>query len=288
MGDDGAMGVASAIRSRDAELEAIELELLLEAVYRRYSFDFREYAISSLRRRLWKRVEEEGLQSISGLQERVLHDPTAMDRLLRDLSVNVTSMFRDPSFYRSFREHVVPQLRTYPFIRIWNAGCSTGEETWSVAIVLHEAGLLDRVRLYGTDVNASVLQRARSGSMSLERVKSYAVDYGQAGGTGDLLDYFDTDGDTCTLRQDLASSVVFAQHNLVSDRSFNEFHVIMCRNVMIYFGRTLQDRVHALLHESLAMFGFLALGRKESIRFTRHEASYQDLDAREKLYRKVA
>ena len=126
MGDDGAMGVASAIRSRDAELEAIELELLLEAVYRRYSFDFREYAISSLRRRLWKRVEEEGLQSISGLQERVLHDPTAMDRLLRDLSVNVTSMFRDPSFYRSFREHVVPQLRTYPFIRIWNAGCSTG------------------------------------------------------------------------------------------------------------------------------------------------------------------
>ena len=284
-GPDGSLELAA--RPRDAELEALEVELLLEAIYRRYSFDFREYAVGSLRRRLWRRVQEEGLETISALQDRVLHDPSAMDRLLRDLSVNVTSMFRDPTFYRSFRDNVVPHLRTYPFIRIWNAGCSTGEETYSVAIVLHEAGLLERVRLYGTDVNARVVQRARAGTLPGERLESYDEAYRQAGGTAGLLDYFDTDRDGCTLRPELARNIVFAQHNLVSDRSFNEFHVVMCRNVMIYFGRTLQDRVHSLLHESLANFGVLALGRKESIRFTRHERCYEDLDGREKLYRKV-
>jgi len=279
--------VASPAPARDAELEALEMELLLEAVYRRYSLDFREYAAGSLRRRLWRRVGEEGLETLSGLQERVLHDPSAMDRLLLDLSVNVTSMFRDPTFFRAFREKVVPILRTYPFVRIWNAGCSTGEETYSVAIVLHEEGILDRARVYGTDVNATVLARARAGSYPLERVADYAVDYRDAGGTGALLDYFTVDGSTATFRPQLARNIVFAQHNLVSDASFNEFHVIMCRNVMIYFGRLLQDHVHSLFHASLATFGVLALGRKESIHFTRHEDAYEDVDAREKLYRKV-
>jgi chemotaxis protein methyltransferase CheR len=272
---------------RDAELEALEVELLLEAIHRRYSFDFREYAVGSMRRRLWRRVEVEGLGTISALQDRVLHDPAAMERLLHDLSVNVTAMFRDPGFYLSFRDNVVPHLRTYPFIRIWNAGCSTGEETYSVAILLHEAGLLDRVRLYGTDVDAAVLARARTGALPSERVEAYAGAYRQAGGVGSLLDYFTVDGDTCTMRPELIRNVVFAQHNLVSDRSFNEFHVIMCRNVMIYFSRSLQDDVHGLFRESLATFGVLALGRKESLRFTRHEADYEELDAREKLYRKV-
>jgi chemotaxis protein methyltransferase CheR len=270
------------------ELERIEIELLLEAIDRHYGFDFRGYALGSLRRRLWRTAAEEGVQSISGLQEKVLHDPEAMERLLTGLSVNVTTMFRDPTFYVAFREHVVPLLRTYPFIRVWNAGCSTGEETYSLAILLQEDGLYDRARIYATDFNSDVLARARAGELPLDRMQEYTQNYQQAGGTRDFSAYYAVQGGIAKLDAGLSEHVVFAQHNLASDRSFNEFNVVLCRNVLIYFGRDLQRRVHQLFYDSLARFGVLGLGQKETLRFTGLEDSYEELDLREKLYRKVA
>jgi chemotaxis protein methyltransferase CheR len=269
------------------ELERLEIELLLEAVHRRYGFDFRQYAPASLKRRLWRRIRAESLENVSGLQERVLHDPAVMERLLLDLSINVTAMFRDPTFYLAFREKVVPALRTYPFARIWVAGCSTGEEVYSLAILLEEEELRDRARIYATDINEAVLERARAGVFPLDKMQEYTRNYIRAGGKRAFSEYYVAAYDGAQFQRSLADTVVFAQHNLVSDRSFNEFHVIVCRNVMIYFDRPLQDRVHELFYESLATFGTLALGHKESIRFSRHEACYEELDPLEKLYRKV-
>jgi chemotaxis protein methyltransferase CheR len=269
------------------ELERIEVQLLLEAIYQHYGFDFRGYALGSLKRRLWRRAYGEKLETLSALQDRVLHDPAVMERLLLDLSINVTAMFRDPTFFRAFREKVVPLLRTYPFIRIWAAGCSTGEETYSLAIVLKEEGLYDRTRIYATDINDRVLEQARAGRFPLEKMREYTENYLRAGGTEEFSQYYTADGDMASFSEELCDQVVFAQHNLVSDAPFNEFNVIVCRNVMIYFGKTLQDRVHELFYDSLETLGILALGHKESIRFTRYEERYESLDPQEKLYRKM-
>jgi chemotaxis protein methyltransferase CheR len=270
------------------DLEEIELALLLEGVFRKYGFDFREYAAASLRRRVWRRVHAEGLTTISELQARLLHDPACMERLLLDLSINVTAMFRDPSFYNAFRAKVVPQLRTYPFTRIWVAGCSTGEEVYSLAILLREEGLYDRARIYATDINESVLDHARTGVFPLEKMREYTQNYIKAGGKRAFSEYYLAKYDGAQFQRSLTDNVVFAQHNLVSDRSFNEFNVIVCRNVMIYFDRALQDRVHELFYESLVTFGVLGLGHKESVRFSPHAADFEELDPAEKLYRKVA
>jgi chemotaxis protein methyltransferase CheR len=268
------------------EREDIEIDVLLEAVQRRYAYDFRGYARASLRRRLWHRANGEGVATISGLQERVLHDPGAMDRLLRDLSINVTEMFRDPTFHRAVREKVFALLRTYPYIRIWNAGCSTGEELYSIAIALHEEGLLDRARLYATDINEDVLARAREGAFPLEHMQRYTENYLRAGGSEAFSSYYTARGDQAHFDPALARHAVFAQHNLVSDRSFNEFNLIICRNVMIYFGRDLQDQVHRLFLESLSRFGVLALGRKESLKGTVAEPAYDTINAAERIYKR--
>jgi chemotaxis protein methyltransferase CheR len=270
------------------DVDEIELALLLEGVYRRYGFDFREYAPASLRRRVWRRVHAEGVTTISALQEKLLHDPACMERLLLDLSINVTAMFRDPTFYVAFREKVVPLLRTYPFTRIWVAGCSTGEEVYSLAILLQEAGVYDRTRIYATDINDTVLDRARRGVFPLEKMREYTQNYISAGGERAFSEYYLAKYDGAQFQRSLVENVVFAQHNLVSDRSFNEFNVIVCRNVMIYFDRALQDRVHRLFYESLITFGVLALGAKESIRFSHFEDRYEDLDEGERLYKKVS
>ena len=271
----------------NADLEHLEIELLLEGVFRHYGFDFRAYAYASIRRRLWKRVEGEGLGTISQLQARILHDADAMERLLLDLSVNVTSMFRDPGFYREFRATVIPLLRTYPFIRIWHAGCSTGEEVFSMAILLEEEGLYDRARLYATDINDVVLQRAKQGIFPLERMQEYTENYIKAGGTRAFSEYYTAMYDGALFSPALTRNIVFSQHNLVTDRSFSEFHVIFCRNVLIYFDKTLQNRVHRLFYESLVMFGVLALGSKESLKFSQSEPCYEKLSSTEKLYKKV-
>src|SRR5437773_5966018 len=272
---------------REDDLEEIELSLLLEGVFRQYGFDFREYAPASLRRRVWRRVFSEGLQTISALQDKLLHDPACMERLLLDLSINVTAMFRDPAFYVAFREKVVPALRTYPFTRIWVAGCSTGEEVYSLAILLQEEQVYDRTRIYATDINQSVLEQARSGVFPLDKMREYTQNYIKAGGTRPFSEYYLAKYDGAQFQRSLVDNVVFAQHNLVSDHSFNEFNVIICRNVMIYFDRTLQNRVHRLFYESLVTFGVLALGAKETIRFSPFEERYEDLDADERLYKKV-
>jgi chemotaxis protein methyltransferase CheR len=269
------------------DVDEIELALLLEGVYRRYGFDFREYAPASLRRRVWRRVHAEGLTTLSALQDKLLHDPSCMERLLLDLSINVTAMFRDPTFYVSFREKVVPLLRTYPFTRIWVAGCSTGEEVYSLAILLQEEGLYDRTRVYATDINEAVLDRARAGVFPLDKMREYTQNYIKAGGANAFSEYYLAKYDGAQFQRSLVENVVFAQHNLVSDRSFNEFNVIVCRNVMIYFDRALQDRVHHLFYESLMTFGVLGLGAKESIRFSPFEERYEDLDVTERLYKKV-
>jgi chemotaxis protein methyltransferase CheR len=271
-----------------AELERIEIDLLLEGVYRHYGLDFRGYALGSLKRRLARRMHEEGTPTLSALQDLVLHDPGAMERLLVALSISVTSMFRDPSFYRALREKVVPILRTYPFIRVWNAGCATGEETLSIAIVLAEEGLLERTRIYATDFNAGVVDHARLGEFPLARMQGYTENYLQAGGTGEFSRYYTAEGPVARFSKELLANIVFAKHNLVSDGSFNEFHGILCRNVLIYFGNPLQRRVHELFHDSLVNFGVLGLGHKETIRFTPLEHCYEPIDAREKLYRRIA
>jgi chemotaxis protein methyltransferase CheR len=269
------------------ETEALELQLLLEGVYRRYGFDFREYAPASLKRRVWRRVQAEHAGTIVGLLERVLHDPDVMERLLLDLSINVTSMFRDPTFYLAFREQVVPLLRTYPFTRIWVAGCSTGEEVYSLSILLQEEEIYDRTRIYATDINEAVLERARTGVFPLEKMQEYTENYIRAGGKRSFSEYYLAKYEGALFHRSLTDNVVWAPHNLVQDRSFNTFNAILCRNVMIYFDRALQTRVHQLFYDSLERFGILALGHKESIRFTGIEEAYEELNVQEKLYRKV-
>ena len=280
------MAIEDLARASD-DLEQIEVQLLLEAIYQHYGFDFRGYAPGSLKRRLWRRAYGEKVETLSALQDKVLHDPAVMERLLLDLSINVTAMFRDPTFFLAFREKVVPALRTYPFVRIWNAGCSTGEETYSLAILLKEEGLYDRTRIYATDINDRVLERAQEGRFPLEKMREYTANYLRAGGTEEFSRYYAVEGEHASFTSDLCEQVVFAQHNLVSDAPFNVFNVIVCRNVMIYFGKTLQDRVHELFYESLEQLGMLAMGHKESIRFSPHEECYEALDAQEKLYRKM-
>jgi len=275
-------------RARDLDLEQLEIELLLEAVHRRYGFDFRQYAQASLKRRLYRRLDVEGLGTLSQLQDKLLHEPACMERLLLDLSINVTSMFRDPSFYVAFREKVVPALHTYPFTRIWCAGCSTGEEVYSLAILLQEEGLYDHCRIYATDINENVLATAREGVFPLDKMQQYTQNYVRAGGKREFSEYYLAAYDGARFSRSLVENVVFAQHNLAMDRGFNEFTVILCRNVMIYFDRELQDRVHALFHDSLENFGILALGHKESINFTVAASRYEALDADERIYRKVS
>jgi chemotaxis protein methyltransferase CheR len=282
-----ALPVGKPQQDPELELEELELELLLEGIYRRYGYDFRNYAPASLKRRLRRRMDGEHLETMSALQERVLRDPAVMERLLLDLSINVTAMFRDPSFFHAFRELVVPLLRTYPFSRLWVAGCSTGEEVYSFAIVLAEEGLADRVRIYATDINQNVVDIARRGVFPLDKMQEYTQNYIRGGGTRSFSEYYVARYDSARFSRSLVEGVVFAQHNLASDAAFNEFHAIACRNVMIYFDRPLQEHVHNLFYESLAMFGVLALGHKETIRFSPHEQLFEELDAAEKLYRKI-
>jgi chemotaxis protein methyltransferase CheR len=270
------------------DLEALEIKLLTEGIYQHYGFDFRDYSLPSLKRRVWKRVYAEGLSTVSGLLENVLHDPSCMERLLLDLSINTTAMFRDPSFYLTFRQKVVPLLRTYPFVRIWHAGCSTGEEVYSMAILLQEEGLYDRCRIYATDINETVLQRAKEGIFPIATMQENTGNYITAGGNGTFSEYYTARYDYALFRPSLRENVVFAQHNLVTDASFNHFNVIFCRNVLIYFNNALQDRVHRLFHHSMEMFGILGLGKKETIRYSAVSDNYEEIDAEERLYRRIA
>ena len=269
------------------QLEDIEIALLLEGLYRYYGFDFRDYSPASLKRRVLERMRAEKVETVSAYQDCILHDPACMERLLTGLSVHVTSMFRDPSFYLTFRQKVVPVLKTYPTVRIWHAGCSTGEEVYSMAILLQEEALYRKCVIYATDISREVLRTAREGIFPLASMQEYTTNYVKAGGKHEFSDYYTADYDNVIFHPSLKTNVVFAEHNLATDGSFNEFHVVLCRNVMIYFNKALQDRVHELIYESLSTFGVLGLGNKETLKTMSREPFYEKLDARDKLYRKV-
>ena len=285
---DGAAHGAAPERPSSSGVDALELDLLLEAVYRYYGYDFRGYARTSLRRRIANIMRSEEVRTISALQERVLHDPACWERFLHGVSVNVSAMFRDPSFFLAFRQHAVPLLRTYPFIRVWQAGCSLGEEAYSLAILLEEEGLYDRSLVYATDINEVTLRQARAGIFPADLMRKYADNYVRAGGRRSFSDYYTAQYDFAIVDTSLRRNIVFAQHNLVSDGTFNEFNVILCRNVMIYFTQALQARTHALLYDSLGRFGVLGLGSRETLRFIPQEPFYEPLLPDEKLYRRIA
>jgi len=279
-------GARRSFTTASTELERLEMDLLLLAIYRHHGFDFRSYAPASLHRRIRRHLEIARVTTISGLIELILHEPSALQRLLHDLSVNVTAMFRDPTFFAEFRSSVVPLLRTYPTVRIWHAGCSTGEEVYAMSILLEEEGLYDRCRIYATDMDSTVLEHARQGIFPVSRMKEYTSNYFLGGGKRSLSDYFTAKYDGALFAPRLAKNVLFTQHNLAMDRGFSEFNVIVCRNVLIYFDRTLKDHALGLFSESLSTLGVLCLGRKESLRFTAFEDQFSALSARERIYRR--
>ncbi|MFD0589088.1 CheR family methyltransferase [Paenibacillus sp. GCM10027627] len=272
---------------RLGETEELEIDLLLEAIFRVRGYDFRNYLRSSLRRRIRNRIVQDKLPTITALLEKVLHEEGYMDRLLEDFSIKVTEMFRDPDFFLAFREKVVPELRKHSEIRIWHAGCATGEEVYSMAILLQEVDLLDRSILYATDMSQEAIEQAKEGRFPLKRMQAYTRNYLQAGGTREFSAYYSTDHTHAYFHPDMKLRMMFAQHNLATDGSFNEFHVILCRNVLIYFSAELQSRVHGILLDSLPQGGILALGSKESL-LSDHKARLEDYCAEERIFRKMA
>jgi chemotaxis protein methyltransferase CheR len=273
--------------SEDHTLLALEIDLLLTGLAERYGYDFRHYARASLTRRVRRAVQSEGMPSVSALQHRLLHDVDAAMRFVAAISVHTTAMFRDPDVYRALRAEVVPMLRTYPFVRIWHAGCSSGEEVYSLAILLEEEGLYDRCRIYATDLSDAILERARQGVYPLRSMREHTRAYQVTGGTRDFSSYYVTDQENAVFRASLRRQLVFSQHNLVSDSAFNEFQLIMCRNVLLYFDQTLRHRAHELFHSSLSNFGVLVLGKKESLRHTPHSEAYHELKDGLRIYRRA-
>jgi len=270
-----------------AELQDIEVELLLEGVYRAHGFDFRDYSRASIKRRILELMRIEKVDTVSAFQDKLLHDTNCLERFVLGLSVHATAMFRDPSFYSTFRRKAVPLLKTYPTVQIWIAGCSTGEEVYSLAILLAEEKLYDKCRIYATDISQVVLRKARDGIFPLSAMREYTNNYHQAGGTHEFSDYYTAQYDSVIFNPALRHNVVFSEHNLATDGSFNEFQVILCRNVMIYFNQELQARVHNLFYDSLSMFGVFGLGNKESLKFTPRADFYQHINDNDRLYRKV-
>ncbi len=264
----------------------LEIQLLLEALYQRYHYDFRHYARASIKRRLIQGRDQMGFGSLSALQERVLHDPEILPRLLGYLTVQVSEMFRDPSYFRALRERVLPHLRTYPSLKVWIAGCSAGEELYSLAILFREEGLYDRTLFYATDINPDALTAAEAGVYALDRIRKFTENHQQSGGKSSLSDYYTAAYGRAVFDKALRERVVFSDHSLVTDAVFGEMHLISCRNVMIYFDRSLQDRAIGLFRDSLARKAFLGLGSKESLRFSAHAAAFADFAPEEKIYQR--
>jgi chemotaxis protein methyltransferase CheR len=269
-----------------SENEKIEFDLLLQAIYQKYGYDFRNYAKASIRRRIRHRFYRSGLKTISEMQHKLLNDKQFFEVLLLDLTVNVTEMFRDPSFFKMIRKTVIPELKKQPFIRVWHAGCSSGEEVYSTAILLNEEGLYKNTLIYATDVNEAVLDKAKKGIFSIDRMKDYTRNYRNAGGIASFADYYTARYDHAIMDNSLKKNIVFSDHNLVTDDVFGEMNLIICRNVLIYFSSELQERVFGLFWESLRSGGFLCLGSKETIRFSTYSDDFKNVAEGEKIYRK--
>jgi len=265
----------------------LEIDLLLEAIYRLSGYDFRQYNRSSISRRIFNRMRINSIPTISRVQEKVIHDQEFLEQLLNDFSINVTEMFRNPSFFKAFREKVIPTLREYEEIRIWHAGCATGEEVYSMAILLQEEGLIDKAVIYATDMNEQVLEKAKKGVFPIHKMQAYTKNYMLAGGAHAFSEYYKTDYQYAYFHPTLLKNIIFAQHNLVTDQSFNEFHVVLCRNVLIYFSPQLQSQVHHLFYESLSDKGFLCLGDKETLRCEEVISNYREVVGNERIYQKI-
>ncbi len=270
------------------ENEKIEFDLLLQAIYQKYGYDFRNYARASLKRRVRYRLSQSNFKTISEMRHKLLYDSKFFATLLSDLTINVTEMFRDPSFFKALREIVIPELKKQPFIKIWHAGCSSGEEVYSIAILLKEEGLYKTSLIYATDADDVVLDKAKSGVFAIDRMKDYTINYRKAGGLASFADYYTARYDNAIMDNSLKKNIVFSNHNLVTDGVFGEMDMIICRNVFIYFNRDLQDRVFRLFSESLRPGGFLCLGTKETIRFSSFSDDFENVADHEKIYRKKA
>jgi len=271
---------------KSEDTSELEISLLLEAIYQKYGYDFRQYSKAHINRRIRNRMAISKLEDVSQIQSKVLKDETFAHELLQDLSITVTEMFRDNDFYKSLRENIIPILKTYPFIKIWHAGCATGEEAYSMAIILEEEGLYDRAIIYATDFNQHALNRAKEGIISNATIKEYTTNYQLSGGKESFSDYYTSSYGNVIMNQSLKKNIVWANHNLVSDSVFAEVHLILCRNVLIYFDVDLQNKVQKLFYESLINGGILCLGSKESLRFTDFFERYTELDKKQRIFKK--
>ena len=278
-------GVTSSAEADDALFD-LEVRLLVEAIYLRYGHDFRDYASASLRRRIRQALEQFRCTSAAELQHRVLREPELLPRLLHFFTVQVSEMFRDPDYFLALRRDVVPLLATYPSLKVWIAGCSTGEEVWSLAILLHEEGLLERTLVYATDIHTGSLQVAEAGIYPVERIAQFSRNYQRAGGRASLADYYTSGYNGALFDRALKASIVFADHSLATDSVFSEVHLVSCRNVLIYFNAALQDRAIGLFRDALVRHGFLGLGSHESLQFSAHAAAFEAVAPRERLFRK--
>lgn len=266
--------------------EDIELGLLLEAIFRKYHLDFRGYSMASLKRRLRQAKERLGCPTFSRLQDRVLHDPAVLPELLSFLTVQVSELFRDPPYFRALREQVVPHLKTYPSLKVWVAGCAAGEEVYSLAILFREEGIEDRTIIYGTDIDPEAIQRAEAGVYALDRMALFTENHRRSGGKSSLSEYYTAAYGAAAFDRSLRRRVVFSDHSLAADQVFAEVQLVSCRNVLIYFDRELQDRAIGLFKDSLTRKGFLGLGAKESLRFSRHAEAFSEFARDERIYRK--
>ncbi len=269
------------------DLEEVEMNLLLDAVYQRYGYDFRDYARASLKRRVTHRMGLAGMKRISEMIPALIHREEFFEEFLKDMSITVTEMFRDPDFFVALRRLVIPALKTYAYTRIWHAGCSTGQEVYSTAIVLREEGLQDKVQIYATDYNNASLETAREGIYPMEQLQKAASVYHKAGGKASLSDYYHAKYNSVKMEESLRKNVVFAHHNLVADQVFSEVNIVICRNVLIYFNKRLQNRVLGLFAESLCHRGFLCLGSKESLDFTDVRNQFENVDRPNRIFRKL-
>lgn len=266
----------------------IELRMLVEAIYLKYNYDFRDYTGASQKRRVLVAMREMECKTVSQLQSRVLHEPNGFAQLLQYLTIPVTEMFRDPEYFLAVREQVAPFLKTYPSLKIWVAGCSTGEEVYSLAILLREEGLLERTLIYATDINPQALQRAEDGIYDLDRIAAFTLNHQRAGGHSSLSDYYTAAYGRAVFDKSLRQQVVFSDHSLATDSVFAEMQLVSCRNVLIYFDRSLQDRAVGLFRDALCRRGFLGLGSKESLRFSSSAAAFDDFVRDERIFQKNA
>jgi len=278
--------VKGSYNESNADLLNIEIKLLMESIFLRYGYDFRNYSKAHIKRRILHRLETSKLSSVSQLQDKILREREFFNEFLDDLSINVTEMFRDPDFYKALREIVIPKLKTYTYSKIWHAGCATGEEVYSLAILLKEEGMLDRCQVYATDFNRKVLEIAKEGVYQKDEIEQYEKHYHLSGGTNKLSDYYKSRYGSVIFDKELSNKIVFADHNLVTDKVFADVNLILCRNVLIYFEKGLQDKVINLFYDSLVPSGILCLGTKESIKFSQHEHSFEILDEKQKIYKK--